>query len=246
MPCACCSGVYCCSSGAADVASFCTRDECPPGFARTGPFESLPQCQTYCVPGPPPPYYCCWDDGTFSASTCYPYPCPEGLERSGPHQDGCADHCHAGACCEGGDCTETTRVECDSLGGEFQGEGTLCSEVECSPPPECESDADCETGHCCEGTCQDVQMYCHYTAEIVWTGEGDGSCPGGFDPNGETEYGNEKCIKCETIASDECDEQTWWTSVDPGGDWSLVGNSLGYTRNCDEAHCDSLMLDPPP
>lgn len=49
-----------------------------------------------------------------------------------------------GACCDGGTCSELTAEECETAGGLFQGQGTICDESPCQPggadPGCCETD----------------------------------------------------------------------------------------------------------
>lgn len=122
---ACCRPFYCCTIGG-DVSSFCTQDECPPGAARTGPFATQQECETYCGGGGPQIRYCCWDDDFYSSSSCSEFPCPEGFERSGPYNSPseCQKNCNSGACCpnpesESPYCFQATEQECEDAGGTF-------------------------------------------------------------------------------------------------------------------------------
>ena len=56
-----------------------------------------------------------------------------------------------GACCfTNGNCVVTTHIECDALGGSYQGDGTSCTLNPCPQPP--------KIGACCldDGTCLEV------------------------------------------------------------------------------------------
>jgi hypothetical protein len=111
-------------------------------------------------------------------------------------------------------------------------DGTYCLDGVCTETEECQDDEDCPEGQCCvDNEC--VDGYCHYNAEIVWFGEGVGdACPEGFQQSGLSELGKRICQTCDTEQDGECDEAAWWEGIAPGGDWSLILNSLGGSGDC--------------
>lgn len=131
---ACCRPWYCCSTGG-DVGSFCTQDECPPLWSRTGPFATEQQCEDYCGSGPPEPVYCCWNSEDRSmGSTCQVTPCAEGMHRSGPHAS--TSQCIA-YCDDPPDPQEYYWCCCPGTG--FPPEGPDgCATQSCVPGEECE------------------------------------------------------------------------------------------------------------
>jgi hypothetical protein len=90
-----------------------------------------------------------------------------------PDVDGCIDCTGRGACCNTGVCTYTDSQECEALGGEYQGDGTLCG----VPDPGVDWSGDCcdqLTGPCCYGeSCvSDVTPYECYQSGGVFQGVG--------------------------------------------------------------------------
>lgn len=148
-------------------------------------------------------------------------------------------------CCGCADCTEGQQGKCCCGGssGTCCQEGEYCCSGVCQSTPcgtPCDANDDCGAGEiCCDnGYCG--SEYCHYSAEVVWSGAGEGdACPGGFAEAGLTGGGKRICRICATSGG-PCDEQDWWSGVDPGGDWSLDPNTLGVTSNCESAYCAGL------
>ena len=106
-------------------------------FSNETPFCDDPDCQELvCAIDP----YCCdteWDGICVG----------EAIELCG---DLCPQPPDDGACClSNGECSEpTTEDECNSEQGAYQGDGTICSSVDCRP-----------TGACCiRGQCSDDQF----------------------------------------------------------------------------------------
>ena len=81
-----------------------------------------------------------------------------------------------GACCIDGECFVHTPGDCDTLGGEYQGDGVPCDAHTCDP-----------SGVCCHSSnCSITTLFACETTGGVYLGDG-GSC----DPN--------PCLECSTI-----------------------------------------------
>lgn len=202
----------CCVDGVCEPCESCDPGDCPSGQCCVDGFCT--DCPDPCDPGDCGPGYCCVDGFCLP---CPPRECPD-------------PPCPSGECCIDGYCINP----CPE--GEYCCNG-VCQEEPCGCSGACDDNDDCEEGcQCCDGEC-DTQ-YCHYSAEAVWGGEGAGdACPAGFSQSGLSESGKRICKTCETETG-PCDDQAWWESVDPGGNWDLILNSLGVTSDCnEEAEC---------
>jgi hypothetical protein len=87
-----------------------------------------PSCRTCCLPGGTcvlaTPEACAAVGGTSGTGTdCASVNCPQG---TGPA---------IGACCVGPSCQEVGPVQCGTLGGTYQGDGTTCATTICPEPP---------------------------------------------------------------------------------------------------------------
>jgi len=122
-----------------------------------------------CVPAPST--FCISED----ASNCIQLGgTPQGLGTT--CVGAASDVCPVGACClPSGSCTDGLRIaECTTLGGAFQGDGTLCAQVSCPQP----------IGACClaAGGClaDQVQATCEAFGN-TWAGQGT-ICPDACAP----------------------------------------------------------------
>ena len=119
--------------------------------------------------------------------------------------------CIPGACCYGaGQCTEIPEEDCIALGGTFQGDGTLCSAVECPNPCIFE----CDVNAAAEG--DDFTNYC----ETDGASDFNGGC--NLDPPAYTEIqcGDIVCGNAFTCDATQVRDTDWYRFTTTG--WNDV------------------------
>ncbi len=131
---------------------------------------------------------------------------------------GIGDGCPTGACCLfSGDCVDDlSEGQCEGLNGTYQGDGSLCSGVNCPLPP---------TGACCfeDGSCTEAltQMECVSVQGGSWQGS-DVTCAAAMCP--------QPCPDATItvdILTDAAPAETTWEVIEQGSG-TVVGSGGPY------------------
>lgn len=119
----------------------------------------------------------------------------------------------SGACCESdGSCSQATQAECAALGGVYQGDNSICSEVNCPQPQ----------GACClsNGNCLLLDESSCGVIGGTWQGPGT-DCAGSLCPRGAACLPDGSCVEDVTVLEAEL----------------LGGVFLGDGTTCADANC---------
>ncbi|MAT80423.1 MAG: hypothetical protein CMJ29_02810 [Phycisphaerae bacterium] len=137
-----------------------------------------------------------------------------------------------GACCTSdGSCSDLTEIECEVISGDFQGDGTICSDLQCPEP----------TAACCvpsTGECVDAsESLCNAFSGTWWSGQScadivcfpvgacclpDGSCVPDSTPESCVAFSGTfqgDATDCDVV---ECPEPEGWCCTDTGDCFELT------------------------
>jgi len=143
--------------------------------------------------------------GSISSITSYANSISGCLHVPGP----------SGACCIGSGCQQLPQSECSSIGGVFQGDGSVCADVVC----------DADTGACClqSGTCATIT-------------ETQCSAVGG------TYYGDNYPCDAELCLPDPTGACCYGSSCSVTEEVDCPGTWIGADTNCDGDPCTSTQF----